>query len=171
MEAKYKELSKSPYQYADMGYRFSQRFHNNGQCPKDYGTGELYTSVEVHTVSLIEDNPGITATEIAERSVRTKGAVSQVLSRLEEKGLIRKEKDSNNGRLSRLFVTPLGLELSYKHKHYDEQRMGRLLEQWISLFGEEAVEKFYMIMEHYVNNTGKRRETDEKANSQSQKQE
>ena len=165
MEPKYKELSNSPYKYADMGYRFSQRFNNDGQCLKDYGTGEFYTSVEVHTVSLIEDNPGITATEIAERNGRTKGAVSQVLGRLEEKGLIRKEKDSHNARRSCLYVTPLGLELSQKHKSFDEQMMGTLLDEWISLFGRDAVEKLYMIMEHYVSTTDKRAERCAQSNS------
>ena len=35
------------------------------KVPQDYGTGEEYTSVEVHTLKHIADNPGITVTELA----------------------------------------------------------------------------------------------------------
>ena len=149
MEKKYKELSRTPYEYADLIYRYAQIAVKDDYM-LDYGTGELYTHVEVHTVSLIEDNPGITASEIADRNYRTKGAVSQILNKLEEKSLIRREKDSHNGRRTCLYVTPKGLELSRKHKEYDDEKMGDVLEEWISLFGYEAVEKYALLIEHYI---------------------
>ena len=39
------------------------------KVPRDYGTGEEYTSVEVHTLKHIADNPGITVTE-GERALK-----------------------------------------------------------------------------------------------------
>ena len=149
MEPKYKKLTKTPYEYADLVYRYIQ-LTLNGAAPTDYGTGELYTYVEIHTLSLIEDRPGITASEIAERNYRTKGAVTQILNKLEEKGLIRREKDPQNARRICLYVTPRGLELSQKHKEFDNKHMGGVLEDWISLFGYDAVEKYYAIMNHYI---------------------
>ena len=149
MEEKHKKLTKTPYEYADLAYRYVQCVQS-GDSAVDYGTGELYTYVEMHTLSLIEDYPGITASDIAERNYRTKGAVSQILNKLEEKGLIRREKDPQNARRVCLYVTPIGLDLSQKHKEYDEKHMGDVLEDWISLFGYDAVEKFYAIMNYYI---------------------
>ena len=58
------------------------------KIPQDYGTGEEYTSVEVHTLKHIADNPGITVTELARHNGKTKGAISQILKKIEDKGLI-----------------------------------------------------------------------------------
>ncbi len=148
MEMKHSQLKRCPYEYADISDRYAQRYSNDNSQVHDYGTGEYYTFVEVHTVTLIEDNPGITGSEIAERNGRTKGAVSQILSKLEDKALIRRERDPNNGRRSHLYVTEKGLDLSRKHKEYDECAMGEALEEYISIFGQEAVEKFYEILEY-----------------------
>lgn len=152
MEPKYKKLDWTPYEFADVFYRYSQISDTTQKYRTDYGTGEFYTPVEVHTVSLIEENPGITASEIAERSFRTKGAVSQILSKLEEKRLIRKEQDLNNARRYCLYVTPRGLELSYAHKEYDDQHMGSVLEEWISLYGWDAVNKLPKMLDYYIKN-------------------
>ena len=149
MDKKAKNLSHTPYEYSDVIYRYTQLVASGVQSQQDYGTGELYTSLEVHTVTLIEENPGITASEIAEHNYRTKGAISQILNKLEEKGLIRREKDPNNARRTLLYVTVSGLELSRKHKEYDKFYMGWVLNEGISLFGYEAMEKFYAILEHF----------------------
>lgn len=113
----------------------------------DYGTGELYTSTEVHTVSHIEDHPGITVTQIAEDTFRTKSAVSQMVSKLEAKGLIRREQNLSNAKQQLLYVTQKGLELSRCHKQYDEESLP--LNDFISLFGADAVDKFADIIQHY----------------------
>ncbi|WP_076982523.1 MarR family transcriptional regulator [Bacillus siamensis] len=48
--------------------------------------------VEVHTLSVIEENPGITVTEAALKRNRTRGAVSQIISKLEKRDLIIRKK-------------------------------------------------------------------------------
>ncbi len=149
MDKKVRNLGHTPYEYSDVIYRYTQLVATGLQSQQDYGTGELYTSLEVHTVTLIEENPGITASEIAEHNYRTKGAISQILNKLEEKGLIRREKDPNNARRTLLYVTVSGLELSRKHKEYDNLHMGWALNEGISLFGYEAMEKFYEILDYY----------------------
>ena len=56
-------------------------FYISTKVPHDYGTGEVYTSVEVHTLKHIADHHGITVTELARDYGKTKGAVSQILKR------------------------------------------------------------------------------------------
>lgn len=145
-----KQLSFSGYEYSDLCYRFATLYKNNDTIQSDYGTGEVYTSLEVHTVSRIEDNPGITVTEIAEQTGRTKGAVSQIIAKLESKGLVRREKDPNSPRRMCLYVTPDGLELSRMHKKYDEASTKSLLDRWIALYGYDAVEKHVQIMRDHI---------------------
>lgn len=145
-----KQPSFSAYEFADLCYHFATLFKNNATLQSDYGTGDVYTSLEVHTVSRIEDNPGITVTEIAEQTGRTKGAVSQILTKLESKGLVRREKDPQNPRRVCLYVTPDGLALSRLHKQYDEDNTRMLLDRWIALYGYDAVEKHFLIMQDHI---------------------
>lgn len=148
---KHKKLPLPPYTYADIQYRFASMFRESEKIQNDYGTGDLYTSLEVHTVTRIEDNPGITVTEIAEQTARTKGAVSQIITKLENKGLVRREKDPENPRRVCLFVTEEGLRLSQSHKQYDDTYMGQWLDQWIALYGYEAVESYFRIIQDQIN--------------------
>lgn len=147
---KHKKLSLSAYQVSEIFYQFVTTYKDSEKALHDYGTGEVYTALEVHTVSRIEDNPGITVTEIAEQTARTKGAVSQIITKLENKGLVRREKDPENPRRVCLFVTPEGLELSKCHKKFDDVNMRHLLDRWISLYGYDAVEKHFQIMKDHI---------------------
>jgi len=149
-EEKHMKLSFSAYQVSDLFYQFASLYKDSDKILNDYGTGEMYTALEVHTVSRIEDNPGITVTEIAEQTARTKGAVSQIITKLENKGLVRREKDPENPRRVCLYVTHQGLELSRCHKKFDDINMGLILERWISLFGYDAVEKHFQIMQDHI---------------------
>lgn len=148
MESKQEQYSRLIHQLADIGDRYQQVGTSYYSELHDYGTGELYTSTEVHMVTRIEENPGITATKIAEATNRTKSAVSQMLSKLEAKGLIYREKDPNNGKQHFLYVTPKGRHLSTCHKAYDEANMP--LEDMVGLFGLDSVEKFVDIMEYMI---------------------
>lgn len=147
---KHKKLSLPPYVYADIQYQYVSMFRESEKNQNDYGTGDLYTSLEVHTVTRIEDNPGITVTEIAEQTNRTKGAVSQIITKLENKGLVRREKDPENPRRVCLFVTDDGFKLSRSHKEYDDTYMGQELDRWIALYGYDSVEKFFQIMQDQI---------------------
>lgn len=68
---------------ADTLYKFVLLYNNYLTSPRDYGTGNVVTMVEVHTLTEIADHPGITVTQLAEFWNRTKSAVSQTVSKLE----------------------------------------------------------------------------------------
>lgn len=141
-----KELSDLAYRLADIDDRYRQLGQDYYKELRNYGTGELYTSTEVHMVTRIEENPGITASKIAEDACRTKSAVSQMISKLEAKELIFREKDPNNGKQHFLYVTPKGRHLSLCHKAYDEATLP--LEEMVAKFGVDAVENFVDMMEY-----------------------
>ncbi len=149
MEQNRRKTRYSAYELAEIVNRWHQLWTHLEKRKIDYGTGDLYTSVEVHTVTHVEDNPGITVTQIAEDTLRTKSAVSQMVSKLEGKGLLRREQDAQNAKLQRLYVTEKGLELSRCHKLYDETNFPQ--EDIISLYGVDVVDKFIDVLRYITN--------------------
>ena len=133
---------------ADLADRYQQVGQDYYKELRDYGTGELYSSTEVHMVTRIEENPGITAARIAETTGRTKSAVSQMIAKLETKGLVYREKDPNNGKQHFLYVTEKGNRLSLCHKAYDEH--ASLIEDLVDRFGMESMEKYAEVMEYMM---------------------
>ncbi len=116
----------------------------------DYGTGEIYTSVEAHTVKYIADNPGITVTEIAKDYGRTKGAISQILKKLEDKELIYRETDTRNSNKQFLFITKKGEELNEIHRQYDEISFGESINYVKNMLSEEEVNNAFKVLEVWL---------------------
>ena len=137
---------------ADLADRYQQVGQDYYKELRDYGTGELYTSTEVHMVTRIEENPGITASKIAEETLRTKSAVSQMIAKLEAKGLVYREKDPNNGKQHFLYVTEKGSQLSQCHKAYDEKASP--IEALVDHFGMEAMETYAAVVEYLMQSEG-----------------
>jgi DNA-binding MarR family transcriptional regulator len=78
------------------------------------GDGETLFPAEIHVISTIKENEGIHITALAEKLEVTIGAVSQILMKLERKGLVIKERDVKNQSRFLLKVTPAG-ELIHKN--------------------------------------------------------
>ena len=150
MKYSHEQYRKLVRQLTDFNDRYEQVGLDYHKELHDYGTGELYTSTEVHMVTRIEENPGITAVKIAEETYRTKSAVSQMLAKLEGKGLIYKEKDPHNGKQLLLYVTAKGKHLSLCHKAYDESQTSVPIQQMVDQFGMDAIEHYLAISEYIV---------------------
>ena len=144
------------HRLADLADRYQQVGQDYYKTLRDYGTGELYTSTEVHMVTRIEESPGITASKIAEDTLRTKSAVSQMIAKLETKGLVYREKDPNNGKQHFLYVTEKGKHLSMCHKAYDETSTS--IEDMVNRFGIEALETYADVVEYLIQSELKRKE-------------
>lgn len=118
--------------------------------PHDYGTGEPYTSTEVHTLSYIVDNPGISVTQLANDYGKTKGAISQMLKKLTEKGLVRKEVSPQSDRIYLLFPTEKGLQLHAAHKQVDTLHFGKSYKALCELYSPEEVNSAWTILKAWV---------------------
>ncbi len=70
---------------------------------RTYGTDAPLHEAEIHMIKAISNGAGISVTELAEKLEVTKGAVSQILNRLNKKGMILKSADPKN--LSRLSLS------------------------------------------------------------------
>ncbi len=81
----------------------------------DFGIGmELYPA-EIHMVMAVDMRDGAGVTELAEELGITKGAVSQLVTKLVKKGLLLKEPDPENGSRVVVMTTEIGHAASENH--------------------------------------------------------
>lgn len=101
-----------------------------------YGTDQSLYEAEIHMIKSIKENEGIHVTGLADMLGVTKGAVSQIIMKLERKGMIIKETDPNN--LSRLVLrlTQKG-NIAYLH----HENLHREFEELFISILENATEK------------------------------
>jgi len=119
--------------------------------PHDYGTGDTYTSAETHIVKCIADHPGITVTELAYDYAKTKGAISQILKKLIEKGLIQQKPSREPGdKRIFLFLTPEGEQLNEAHVRYDESHAGETLELVRKEFSDEQFDTAFDVIQCWL---------------------
>lgn len=125
-------------------------FYISTKVPHDYGTGEAYTSVEVHTLKHIADHNGITVTEISRDYGKTKGAVSQILKKVEGKGLIYRKVDPENENRLHLYLTEKGKELDEAHRRYDEVGFGESMDLVRDEFSEDEIDTAFSVLECWL---------------------
>jgi DNA-binding MarR family transcriptional regulator len=89
---------------------------------------DLYHS-EKHFLDKIGDHPGVNVTEFARAVGITKGAVSQFVKKLENKGLVRKYKSSGNDKEVFLELTRAGRDIYLQHKKKNEETIEPLTEE------------------------------------------
>ena len=140
----------SIYDMIELIYLFMAKAHEKDLAPVDYGTGEKYTSMEAHTVTMVHLNPGITAKEISTKTARSQSSLSWMTSKLVEKGLLKAEKDTEDSRKIHLYVTEKGKELSINHMKYDTGRIGPRMDVLVEEFGSDAVNNFLQVLDRFT---------------------
>ena len=119
--------------------------------PHDYGTGEDYTSTELHLVKCVADHPGITVTEIAYMYAKTKGAVSQILKKLVEKNLIQQKPSEEAGdKRVFLYLTDRGEELNACHLKYDEIHAGETMDMVRRLYSPQEIDIAFDVLNSWL---------------------
>ncbi len=83
-------------QFDAVFHRIMNKMAKLEKKPRYYGTDHLLYSSEIHTIESIGHNPGISVTELADLQGVTKGAVSQVVQKLEKKDLIIRMKNMHS---------------------------------------------------------------------------
>jgi DNA-binding MarR family transcriptional regulator len=86
--------------------------------PRDYGTGDLLFTSEIHTIEAIGENPGINITALSDKLGISKSAVSQIINKLEIKQIVTRYKQQNNGKEVLLKLLERGQLAFYGHKKY-----------------------------------------------------
>lgn len=99
-------------------YNISGKVHQIRNMNIWLANGLKVNTAILYTLDVIESHEGCNMSEISRLMGLTKGATSQMANKLEQKGLIRKEKKSGNGKDIFLSVTDEGrdaLDLYYEY--------------------------------------------------------
>lgn len=130
-------------------YQFVIHYNDYIISSHDYGEGIPLTMIEAHTLTYIEENPGTTITELAKYWGKTKGALSQTVTRLTDKGLVDKTKTADNAKNVCLYVTETGARISKSHKLYDTVDIAKTMGELRKECSAEEIEAFYKVIGVY----------------------
>lgn len=121
-------------------YMYAQHKYENVNC----------NMMEIHTLTLIDDNPGITSTQLAKLWHKSKGAISQTVKKLMQSGWVEKRYKENNEKTALLYVTESGRRLSGIHKAYDVADITQTTAYLVQQCSAEDLDAFYRILDEYI---------------------
>jgi DNA-binding MarR family transcriptional regulator len=102
--------------------KFYNSFERMTKKPRDYGCGELLYPSEIHIIEMIGKYPDLNTTDLADRQGVTKGSISQMTSKLEKKGFIKKFQYIDNKKEIFYKLTEKGKTAYEGHIKYHENR-------------------------------------------------
>jgi len=88
---------------------------------RTYGTDDLLSRSEIHTIVAVGSNPGINVTTLAEVLGITKGAASQMIYKLVDKGAVEKKISPDSDTEVVLNLTDKGMKNYEAHNKYHQQ--------------------------------------------------
>ena len=109
--------------YRDLAWQMERTIHKYVQYekkPQTYCSNLVLTQPEIHTVSIIGDREGISVTQLAAERGITKGAVSQMVYKLVDKGLVEKRISPNSDSELNLHLTKTGRQAFIEHRKKHE---------------------------------------------------
>ena len=99
---------KSDKELAWLMERIIHKYIQYEKIPQQYCDGLVLTQPEIHTIAIIGDNEGINITALAKTRGITKGAASQMIYKLRDKGLVEKRVSPDSDAELNLFLTEKG---------------------------------------------------------------
>jgi len=105
--------------------RIFMKYDILGKRPVDIGNGIKINASNIHTIEAIGKGYGNTVTSLSNYFMITKGAVSQVVSKLQNDGYIKKIE--SNSKTVILELTDLGKSANKYHDKYNESIIQKLV--------------------------------------------
>lgn len=144
-----KNRNKISYIYLDSVIKYNEK----EKQIRYFGTDTPIYNSEIHVISAIARNLGIHIAGLAEILKITKGSVSEIVKKLEKKGLVEKRIDSSNASRLSLYLTEKG-EKAHKnhmkfHKEFNDYIENILLNY--SDTEKEAIRDFLKLLDEKIN--------------------
>lgn len=132
-------------------FRFYQATHAYQGILRDYAeNGITMGQSEAHLLTDITDNPGITTTQLAVKWHKTTAAISQMITKLESKGMVERKRHPDNALNVLIYPTELGAFMSEAHKQYDVKSIHATLDYMKKTCSEEEIQAFFKVLEVYI---------------------
>ncbi len=131
--------------FEELLFRIVNRFNALEKHPMKFGTKHQLYHSERHMLDKIGDNPGMNVTEFATKVGVTKGAISQVISKLEKKGFVRRfNKDGSNKEIQ-ISMTDIGRTVYNKRKKLNKEVHSHMIAE-LNKYSEGKVKSFVKIL-------------------------
>lgn len=134
---------------ADILHQAAQLYLSSN-LPTDYGTGRLYTATEVHALKYIIEHDGKTAAELSLDWGISRAAVSQLMKKLGDKGLVQRRPYPGSRRKMLYLPTEAGLALNRCHTQYDTRVFGETLALLAERCPQADIECCFRVLEQYL---------------------
>jgi DNA-binding MarR family transcriptional regulator len=125
--------------------RLVNKYRSLEKIPVDYGTNQVLYHSERHMIDQIGGHPRLNMTEFARIMGVTKGAVSQVVKKLEAKGAVRRCKSTENDKEVFIELTDSGRAIYAKHQKVNAESIGPLYEE----LKKYSDDKVYFLVEMF----------------------
>lgn len=123
--------------------RVIHKYNKSEDMKRYYGTDIMLTRKEIHTIQLIGQYPQIGIVDLAERQGVTKGATSQMVKRLVEKGFVIKKQSKSSEAEICLELTELGQKAYKGHADYHEN----VVKQWREIVDQMSEDNLQVLMQ------------------------
>lgn len=136
--------------YRDIARLMERVIHKYNQAEKikrNYGTEILMSRSEIHTIAAIGDYPRSNVTSLAKLLGVTKGAASQMVYKLVEKGMICKETSPNSDSEVCLTLTERGRKAYEAHRAYHSNANEKFFNMLREIPEERQKEMLYLLQE------------------------
>ena len=134
---------------ADILFRFVSQYEkyiSTLEPSKDQQT----TIVERHLLININERHGITNVELAQLLGRTPGAITQIIVKLEQKGLIERVQHIKNAKTVHIYPTPAGMKLAIAYKSQEIIGMDKMLQVLQTTHTSEELDTFWSVISNFV---------------------
>lgn len=118
----------------------SRKFVQYMQRERDYNGEDMLYMREAHLILVIGTEEGKTMSELAKEMDVTHGAITQTVTRLENKGYVTRRRDDNNQRQIIAQLTEKGKEFYKHHIDYDSEEYREMDEIALHRFSDEELE-------------------------------
>ncbi len=126
----------------DAGFDYTAAYDS---VPHQYGDETLYQS-EMHLLKEIGRAQEITVTELAASLKKTKSACSQMVHKLQSKGLLQQERNPKNLREYKLTLTPRGQQIFDAHARFERNCLRRSC-RCLDDFSDAELETYIRVQE------------------------
>jgi len=143
------DRAKAAQDIMELFIRAVQKYNGLEKIPQRAGTKHDLFHSERHLLDKIGDFPQLNVSEFARSSGKTKGAISQLLKKLESKGLARRYKSGDNDKEVFVELTKAGRDVYVLHRKKNDETLTPLLEE-LKKHRDDQVRFFVSMMKWIV---------------------
>jgi DNA-binding MarR family transcriptional regulator len=128
----------------DLIYRAHRRLGELESTARDYGTGDLLYSSDIHTVEAVARQPGCNLTQLAGSLGVSKPAASKFTGKLLRMGYLVREKLADNAKEVSFSLSPKGRRAEQAHQRFTRKVFGPLqaVESGLSVSDRRVIRGF-----------------------------